>query len=327
VSTTTNILFLSTFDTSFIRQDVELLSRRYHVRRVTGRGVPHIWRILTGVFAADVVYCWFASVYSGIAVAVGRFLGKKTIVVVGGVDVASEPEYSYGIWLSRWRSIFVRYALRHADLVLPVDDALAEEAKRLAEYPGKNIVTVTVGCDSMFWKPLGEKERIVLTVAFALTRARVLVKGLDYLIETARLAPDIQFIVVGTEAALVSELQPSPNIDFLPPVDRDTLLDYYRRAKVYCQPSRREGLPSAVCEAMLCGCVPVGADVGGMRTAIGPVGSLVPSSDSTLLLKGIREALDADGRAGELARARIVNFFPPEKRESELVHLIEALTA
>jgi hypothetical protein len=64
-----------------------------------------------------------------------------------------------------------------------------------------------------------------------------------------------------------------------------------------------------------------------MRTALGPVGSLVPSGDSSLLLKGIREALDADSRSGELARARIVNFFPPEKREREVVRLIEALTA
>ena len=51
-------------------------------------------------------------------------------------------------------------------------------------------------------------------------------------------------------------------------IERARLLEYYRRAKVYCQPSRREGLPGALCEAMLCGCYPVVTGTGGMPEAV-----------------------------------------------------------
>ena len=41
----------------------------------------------------------------------------------------------------------------------------------------------------------------------------------------------------------------------------------------------REGLPNALCEAMLCECVPVGTDVQGIRTAMGDAGFYVPYGD------------------------------------------------
>ena len=44
----------------------------------------------------------------------------------------------------------------------------------------------------------------------------------------------------------------SHNVEFAGFVPHDQLASYYQRAKVYCQLSAYEGLPNALCEAMLC---------------------------------------------------------------------------
>jgi glycosyltransferase involved in cell wall biosynthesis len=103
---------------------------------------------------------------------------------------------------------------------------------------------------------------------------------------------------------------------------RYDLLPFYQSAKVYCQPSRWEGLPNALCEAMCCGCIPVATEVGGNPTAVGHTGFLVPTYNIEALTMAIQKALGADQVYGMEARARIVALFPKEKREAELLHRI-----
>ena len=94
-------------------------------------------------------------------------------------------------------------------------------------------------------------------------------------------------------------------------------------AKVYCQLSRYEGLPTALCEAMLCGCVPVGTSYCGIPTAIGDAGFYIPYGDVEATVEATRKALNCD-KAKE-ARRRIKDMFPLERREKELVAEISEL--
>jgi len=82
-------------------------------------------------------------------------------------------------------------------------------------------------------------------------------------------------------------------------------------------------LPNALCEAMLCECVPVGTTVPGIVAAIGDTGFLVPPNDPQAAADAIRKALSSD--KGPAARARIVSEFSAAKRERELVEIIEGL--
>ena len=148
------------------------------------------------------------------------------------------------------------------------------------------------------------------------------VKGIDLLIEAARLLPAIQFTVIGPDSAVVFPLMPPLNMKFYPRIKRDDLLSFYRQARVYCQPSRHEGLSNALSEAMLCECIPVATDVGGNPTAVGHTGFLVPADNVEALTGAIQKALAADQAYGMEARARIVALFPKEKRETELLHRI-----
>jgi glycosyltransferase involved in cell wall biosynthesis len=153
---------------------------------------------------------------------------------------------------------------------------------------------------------------------------KIKVKGLDVLFECARMMPATRFAVVGLAPELIVEgdYHRPANVEIIPLIGQAELRRYYQRAKVYCQPSYVEGLPNSVCEAMLCGCIPVGTDVGGIPTAMGGNGFLVPYGNEHLLADAIRKALAESESAGERARTYITRNFSLQKREAALLKIL-----
>ena len=271
------------------------------------------------------MFCWFASVYAAVAVLAAKLLGKKSIVIIGGVDVANEPQFGYGLWRSRWKSALVGKAIRTANKVLVVDPSLKREVLERVNYGGDNIEILPTGYDPNTWNPSGRKESTVLTVAAIQNEGRLKIKGIDLLFDVARKLPRVKFILVGFDPSKFPNFIPPPNLTCAGVLDPSELLSYYRRAKVYLQPSRREGLSNTLCEAMLCGCVPVATDVGGSAHAIGNRGVVVPSADVDLLVKGVQRALKMPATVGKQARNRIVKTFPKLPREKRLIDLVREL--
>lgn len=319
------ILFTSTQHTSFISQDLELLRKHHAVHHVITRGIFAPFAILRHILGANVTFTWFASTYSFVVVLLARLMNKPSVLVIGGVDVARIPEMRYGIWLSLWKSLLVRHALRNASKVVAVDESLKAKAIALANYGGSNILCVPTGYDSARWHPEGTKEPVVLTVAKCDNEWKMKVKGIDVLFECARALPDIRFAVVGFAPQLVnrSRERVPANVDMMGVMDQSELLQWYQRAKVYCQPSYSEGFPNSVCEAMLCGCIPVGTNIGGIPRAINGCGFLVPYGNVRQLADAIQKALMSPASVGERARAYVAEHFTLEKREALLLHILE----
>jgi len=83
-------------------------------------------------------------------------------------------------------------------------------------------------------------------------------------------------------------------------------------ADVFVQPSRSEGLPFSLLEAMAHGLPVVCSDVGGMRAAVGDGGRVVPADDPLTLAACLRRTVcDGDMRRalGEAARSRAAREF------------------
>jgi glycosyltransferase involved in cell wall biosynthesis len=320
-----NILFTSTNISSFISEDLTILGKHFTVDHVITSRLRTLWKIPVRVVKADVTYTWFASVHAFVVLMLARVFRKKSVIVIGGSDVAYYPEIGYGIWISRWRAPLVKYALRHADRILSVDPYISSEAKRLAQYDGRNIEYVPTGYDPNLWTPEGTKEPFVLNVSACDTEARLKQKGLDVLIRAARLLPDTAFVIVGLSGAALQILrrEAPKNVELQPYRDRLHLLSYYRRAKVYCQPSLFDGLPNSLCEAMLCECIPVGANAGGIPTAIRNPEFLVPYGDAEALAAAITKALSASHEVGKASRRYIAETFPLTRRENALVQILE----
>jgi glycosyltransferase involved in cell wall biosynthesis len=255
-------------------------------------------------------------------VSFAHFFGKKSILILGGVDVAKEKDFHYGIWNSWWKSPIIRYGITHASIVLAVDPFLKHEAVRLAHYPGDNIIIVPTGYDPEFWKPSGKKDELVLTVASCPDLVRAKLKGIDNLISIARKMPDVHFKIIGINPHVASTFDVPPNVECRSFSSREEVLHSYQQAKVYCQLSYREGLPNALCEAMLCECIPIGTRVGGIPTAIGDAGFLVDYNDEKQTIAAIRAGLTMSPDDGMRARLRIAAQFTLSQREETLKETI-----
>lgn len=107
-------------------------------------------------------------------------------------------------------------------------------------------------------------------------------------------------------------------------VDRPS--DEWSAASVYVQPSRREGLPLAVIEAMATGLPVVATDVGGLPELVedGVSGVLVPPDNPQALAKGIADLLndpDRCRRLGQAGRQRVEQLYSTETMVDSLMDI------
>jgi glycosyltransferase involved in cell wall biosynthesis len=204
-----------------------------------------------------------------------------------------------------------------------VDASLGDEAMRRVGYDGKNIEVLETRFSPQDWFPDGSKEEKVLTVAMVPDRSRIYIKGIDVLLKAAHRSPTTLFDIVGVEERMLDGLDIPENVLIHGRRSGEEILRLMQSSKVYCQPSRREGLSNALCEAMLCGCIPVATDVGGSRRAVGETGFLVTADDDGALGDAIARALLKSASEGLEARERIMTEFPEEKRYARLRDIIE----
>jgi len=80
----------------FIQNDIDILRKHFDVRVVQYQGKEKLLKFLIetlkGVLWADVTFSWFADVHAFAAVLVSRIFRRKSIVIVGGYEVAKVPE-------------------------------------------------------------------------------------------------------------------------------------------------------------------------------------------------------------------------------------------
>ncbi len=304
---------------SFQQADVATLKDLgFEVRVLTWKGRPVV-DLALGARWADLAYCWNISDHAFLA----SYFAKKLVCAVGGYEFACIPELHYGNLISRPMRFLTKKVWRRADALLYVDPSLMDEATRAFGNPGKAHYVPT-GYDATFWTPGdGIREDIVVTVCHAPVAERLRLKGVDLLLEAARACPDLEFHIAGQMPADLDSRALAPNVRLRGWLESDRLRDLYRRAKVYCQLSLHEGLPNAVCEAMLCGCVPVGTSVNGIPTAIGDAGYIV-TRDPQSIIEGIRRAL-ASENLRENARNRISSMFTQERRKEDLRKILRGL--
>jgi glycosyltransferase involved in cell wall biosynthesis len=325
----TKILLIQPEEDTFILRDLDLLKKRFIVRKLEfnlyNKGKKTRLKLVLGVLWADVTFSWFADRHAYWAVKLSRLLKKKSIVHIGGYDVANNPEYGL---LNNPNSLErVRYALENCSLILSFHDSLKKDAIENLNINAEKILVIPPGYDFTLYKPYGEKEDFVLTVCEADSVGRLKVKGIDIFIQAAKLLEDTKFIIVGLEGeALDAARSDAPNnVTFIGRLPSHQLIEYFQRAKVCCQLSLREVFPNALSEAMLCECVPVGTNRGGIPTVIGDSGFYVPYGNPEATAEAIKKALVSN--KGKEARERIKNNFPMEKREEKIVEIIERLVA
>jgi glycosyltransferase involved in cell wall biosynthesis len=297
----------------FVRMDCDILSRHFHVETIRYRKPSDILSIAPSI--------WFASGHSFIAVLLSKLLGKKSVVVAGGYDVAYVPEIGYGQYTQGWlKRAYASFALKHADLVLAVSEFTKEEVLKCAKP--KRIEVIYNAVDTNIFRPGGKKEDTVLTVATGGANV-IKLKGLDTFVKAASYLPEVKFIIIGLSDESIKDLESmktSSNIEMQGYVDQERLIGYYQKAKVYCQLSYRESFGVAMAEAMACGCIPVATGKGALPEVAENTGFYVPYGDEKATANGIRKAFESD--KGNMARRRVEDIFSRGRRETELVRAV-----
>jgi len=326
----TKILFLGRLDLVFVQKDLELLQKHYNVKTVdfiVTRNdligtLKTIIKMFHGILWSDLTFSWFAGSHAYWAVRLSKFFGKKSIVVVGGYEVAKIPEIGYGVMSNPKSAYIVEYTLNNADKILAVSKF--NENEILKYTTSNNVELIYNGVDCNKFKPNGEKEDLVITIGRSI-KSTCKLKGIDTFVKASLAFPDIRFIVIGIhDVEIYSKLkQINPAVEFAGELSQEEVLIHLQKAKVYCQLSLRESFGMALAESMCCECIPVVTNNSALPEVVGNTGFYVPYDNPEATSSAINNALKSN--MGIEARSRIMNLFTIEKREKYLKTIIENL--
>ena len=328
------ILFIYSPWTTFTKTDYDILASKYEVAKyqfkpkkglikVGLQFLKQLFFLAFNIWRFDIIYIWFGDYHSFLPVLFSKIFRKKSFVVIGGYDVANLPKINYGSLSRPLRKKLTLFSFRYATLCLPVVEGLEEKLKQIC--PKAKSKTIHTGYQFRLNENIDfdiPREKIILTVSITENYQRFMVKGLDRFKELAEKLPDYKFIVVGVQEAAKSLFDPLPeNLFLYPPVEQHELILFYKQASYYAQLSRSEGLPNALCEAMLYGCIPLGIDVGGIGVAIGLHGLFLKIWNIGDVISFIQSLENKVSR--QSISQSIIEKFSLSKRRLELMNFVE----
>lgn len=345
-----SILYFKTSNSTFVRKDEKLLSENYATNSYhidTSSSIKYLISLiklfiflLTRGRKYKIYFIRFADWHTAVIAVFARIYKRKFIVVVGGYDVVRLPEYNYGAHINKFRSSCITYTFNNASYILPNHHALIKNVNEYAsDVPikggilefapkAKNKIRVVYnGYNSSYWKSGGSvmREDMVISVAIVKNYRTFKIKGMDLLLEAAKHLPQFKFVVVGMSLTFIesNNIDIPDNVEVLNDIPQDKLLRFYNRAKVFCIPSRTEGMPNVLCESMLCGCIPVGSPVLAIPDIIGETGEVAKNNTPKQLALSIEAAFKKDFKDyASKARKRIIDNFSLEKRIEGLKTII-----
>jgi len=323
------ILFVYMHPQSFVHNDIQLLSKHFDVTPFFFSGVSCIQKLYKAIRKTDLIFVWFASYHAFLTALLNR--RKPMIVVTGGYDVAGEKSINYGLMNNFVYRQMVRYVLKRTAKVIAVSEFNKQESKK---YLGVNAELIYNCVDSKQFKPDGEKENIILTVGHVKKETWTR-KGFKSFVEAAeefhRQNRKEHFYVVGKiEPEIQQEItnyKNLPNLTFTGFVSDEDLLNFYQKAKVYCQLSRYESFGVSLAEAMSCECIPVVTDRAALPEVAGDYSFVSLQGCLQDVCIKIENALEAPGEIGTKARERVVELFSPGIRESKLIDVVNEVFA
>ena len=342
------LLYFYTNPSTFVRKDIEFLSLNFRV--ISHEFHPRykaytpflllkqffllLWRLP----AAKVIVCQFSAYHSLLPSFMAKLTGKPCLIIPGGSDCVSFPSINYGNFRKKLLGWFTRTSYHLATHIAPVHENMIDHDYTYSsdDFPRQGIryfcpglktpiSTIHNGYDAKKWFRNTEKvTNRFITVIASLRPCTLRLKGLDLILEIAARFPHCEFYIIGMDPAF-GKGYPT-NVKRLPFVKNELLIHHFSAAQFYLQLSMSEGFPNALCEAMLCECVPVVSNVGGSAFIVNDSGYVLEHRSADELSALIEKALIADKKAlGEKARKRIAENFTEEKRCRELNSLVMAV--
>jgi glycosyltransferase involved in cell wall biosynthesis len=290
------------------------------------------------ILKADIVITQFAGYQSFLPAFFAKIFSKPCLIVLGGSDCVSFPSINYGNFNRPVLKTFTIWSLRLATHFAPVHKSLVESNytytkddyskqgyKIFCPKAKGSYTELFYGYDSKQFRNDETKiSNSFITVGF-LNYPNFYRKGIDLIIEMAKAYPLFKFTVVGgTINDIPIDTVPS-NVELIDSLTYDKLKSLYAKHEFYLQLSICEGFPSAICEAMLCGCIPIGSDVAAIPEIIDNCGFVLKHKDVDALKEVFQSAILCDKESmSTLSRNNIKNRFPLDER-NKFIDLVRKL--
>lgn len=341
------IVYCSWVKASFVKKDLSALEKEFRVMAFTVSS-PSKWMVpfliikqfiflsknLPGAQGAVAMFGGYHALILGLMC---RLFNIPFVLVLGGTDCVRFPSFSYGDHLRKVYGKVVERSIRLATHLVPVDKCLVDSEYTYHEHPddpdrqgyralfpdiNTPYTVIPYGYDPNQFKSQGNKKHDHFLTVGMLSPSNVKRKGVDLILELARVKPNCRFTVLGYHPSVHLSDVPS-NVELLRSVPYDSLPEFYSKHTYYLQLSMWEGFPSAPCEAMLCECVPIVSDVAALPEIVGDVGGILSKKDFNELVRTVDEVMMLDAAAeGKKARRRIMERFPIDTR-MRLVRLLK----
>lgn len=345
------LLYFFPKPSSFIQKDIDILSERYDV--VSRSFLPskkyllpisflsQFIFLLANTGSSSLIICRFAAYHSFLPALFGKIFRKPVLIIIGGMESHCFPSISYGNYTRKIYGWFTRQSMNMATHISPVDESLVECEYNYAEekfmtqgykpFCPKARAPYTViynGYDArLFYRKenIERKPDSFLTTALTIEGPEFFRKGIDLIFEVAKKSPQCTFTVIGKNDSVKRETIPT-NVLLVSKVPYDKLIDYYNAHEFYFQLSMAEGFPNALCEAMLCECIPIGSSVFGIPKIIDGCGFVLKKKNPEMLFKLIDSALNCDRKTlAHKSRQHIIENFSLEIRREKIFRLVESL--
>lgn len=334
-----------------MRRDAAIMQKQYHVVSFSFNPANKIllpWVFLKQFFfllyhlpASKIVVCQIAAYHSFLPVIMAKLFRKPSVIFLAGTDCAYFPSIQYGNFCKPLLGWFTSASVRMATHLAPKHeslihfdytyDASGAPVQGIMHFV-KNLTTpytaIPNGFDSTVFFPLdvARKPCSFITVAVGIGTANInALKGIDLILETSRIFPDCTFTLVGVAAAVLKDIP--ANVHCLPLQNTQQLQQLYSGHQFYLQLSLSEGFPNAVCEAMLCGCVPIVSDVNALPDIAAGCGFVLQHRNVEQLHQLLKQALHTDKELySNAAINKIKGNFSLEQRKESLMELFGNLT-
>jgi glycosyltransferase involved in cell wall biosynthesis len=340
-----NVTVVYSIERSFVKSDISILEalglKVYKIHSEPEKTLIYFlynrlkesWLSVFYIFKSKLLIAWFNDYHSFIPILISKLFLKKSVIIVGGYDAIVDNKNNHGLFLKGGlRSTIAKLNYKMVNEVWIVHKSLengCDFAKQKFNIISgvrsftskKNIVIkeINTGYDTRFWNYDQSEEKIgILTAAFFSEKRVINIKGLNIFNKLASLLPNINFTIAGESGIRISDfINLESNIKVMGVQNRSQMKELYQKNKFYFQGSRLEGLPNSLCEAMLCGCIPIGSRVFGIPDAIGKTGVLF---DTEKDIEQIVEFINSDLGATDSknARNRVVRKYDISKRTEKI---------
>jgi len=229
---------------------------------------------------------------------------KVPIVVSGhGSDINIYSKYFL-------RRRIIAYTLKNCQQVIAVSNALKEKMISIGT-PEERIQVLLNGVDAGLFKPM-DRDKCRAKLGLPHDKKIVLyvgnlehVKGVDILAQAALDFPQNAILIMVGSGKLKPRLKLTNHMKLVGVRPHDEIPLWMNAADVFCLPSRNEGCPNVLLEALACGTPVIASRTGGIPEIIHSesLGILIFPGDSVALSCAVKEALSREWDRDMLRRS------------------------